>query len=249
MFHPQGPTFFELAQQAFSSTDRGYDLLAPKFEFTPFRTPDLILDAVRPFLLAPEGTSPAVGLDLCCGTGAAATMLRQVCTSAVLGIDRSAGMLAQARLLAATASGVPVRFEQGDATSLALDRVADVAVCFGAFGHLLAEEQPAFLAGVHQALVPGGRFVFITADSPPLWSPGLWLARAFNAGIHVRNAVRSPPFHMYYLNFLLPRAIALCEQAGFTVVVHRGAVRVRDAMPDGSRPWMDPALDVVIATR
>ena len=39
MFHPQGPTFWELARQALSSTQRGYDLLAPKFDFTPFRTP------------------------------------------------------------------------------------------------------------------------------------------------------------------------------------------------------------------
>ena len=33
MFHPQGPTLWELAVQALSSTERGYDLLAPKFEF------------------------------------------------------------------------------------------------------------------------------------------------------------------------------------------------------------------------
>jgi len=44
MFHPAGPTFWELAEQCLSSTERGYDLLAPKFDFTPFRTPDEILD-------------------------------------------------------------------------------------------------------------------------------------------------------------------------------------------------------------
>jgi hypothetical protein len=44
MFHPQGPTFWELARQVLSSTERGYDLLAPKFDFTPFRTPEEILD-------------------------------------------------------------------------------------------------------------------------------------------------------------------------------------------------------------
>ena len=43
MFHPDGPTFWELARQALSSTTRGYDLLAPKFDVTPFRTPDVIL--------------------------------------------------------------------------------------------------------------------------------------------------------------------------------------------------------------
>ena len=47
MFHPKGPSFFELVEQALSSTERGYDLLAPKFDYTPFRTPDEILEVVR----------------------------------------------------------------------------------------------------------------------------------------------------------------------------------------------------------
>ena len=45
MFSPQGPTARELAVQALSSVERGYDLLAPKFDRTPFRTPDVVLDA------------------------------------------------------------------------------------------------------------------------------------------------------------------------------------------------------------
>lgn len=40
MFHPKGPSFVELAKQCLSSTERGYDLLAPKFDYTPFRTPE-----------------------------------------------------------------------------------------------------------------------------------------------------------------------------------------------------------------
>ena len=43
MFHPQGPTVWELLVQALSSTEQGYDLLAPKFDSTPFRTPEAIL--------------------------------------------------------------------------------------------------------------------------------------------------------------------------------------------------------------
>jgi hypothetical protein len=43
MFHPQGPTLRELLVQALSSTERGYDLLASKFDYTPFRTPEAIL--------------------------------------------------------------------------------------------------------------------------------------------------------------------------------------------------------------
>ena len=49
-----------------------------------------------------------------------------------------------------------------------------------------------------------------------------WQARGFNAAMRVRNAVWRPPFVMYYLTFLLPRAKALLESVGFRVEVHRG---------------------------
>ncbi len=62
MFHPQGPTFFELARQALSSTERGYDLLAPKFDVTPFRTPREILEAVAPYVAPPGGIADALDL-------------------------------------------------------------------------------------------------------------------------------------------------------------------------------------------
>ena len=69
MFHPQGPTLRELAVQALSSTERGYDLLAPKFDYTPFRTPEEILVPALSNLDRPR--SIAAALDMCCGTGAA----------------------------------------------------------------------------------------------------------------------------------------------------------------------------------
>src|SRR5256885_8310148 len=73
MFHPQGPTFWELAEQALSSTERGYDLLAPKFDYTPFRTPDAILRRVAPTPRAAAPLPPR--LDPCCGAGARVGML------------------------------------------------------------------------------------------------------------------------------------------------------------------------------
>src|SRR5215471_9734038 len=45
MFHGPGPTFFELARQVLSSTEKGYDLLAPKFDLTSFRTPDRLIES------------------------------------------------------------------------------------------------------------------------------------------------------------------------------------------------------------
>ncbi|MFF6785124.1 methyltransferase domain-containing protein [Streptomyces sp. NPDC012510] len=95
MFTPQGPSLRELAVQALSSVERGYDLLAPKFDHTPFRTPDSVLEAVEAAL---SSMGPFEhGLDLCCGTGAGMEVLRQVCRESVTGIDISAGMLAVGR--------------------------------------------------------------------------------------------------------------------------------------------------------
>ena len=87
MFHPQGPTLRELAVQALSSTERGYDLLAPKFDYTPFRTPEEILGPAMAHLAEPHSITAA--LDVCCGTGAALRHLRPLCRDRVVGIDFS----------------------------------------------------------------------------------------------------------------------------------------------------------------
>ncbi|MGW4568791.1 hypothetical protein ACWEN3_42765, partial [Streptomyces sp. NPDC004561] len=76
MFGPEGPTLRELAVQALSSVEHGYDLLAPKFDHTPFRTSDVVLDSVAEAL---AGLGPFEdGLDLCCGTGAGTGLLAGV---------------------------------------------------------------------------------------------------------------------------------------------------------------------------
>lgn len=101
MFTSQGPTLRELARQALSSVEHGYDLLAPKFDHTPFRTPDAVLDAVAE-TLAPLGPFDR-GLDVACGTGAALRTLRPLCREQITGVDFSAGMLAAARAAAGAA--------------------------------------------------------------------------------------------------------------------------------------------------
>jgi ubiquinone/menaquinone biosynthesis C-methylase UbiE len=218
MFHSKGPSLWELAVQALSSTERGYDLLAPKFEYTPFRTPDLVLDEVAKHL---QAVGPfTAGLDVCCGTGAAMRVLRPVCTERVVGIDVSAGMLAEARRLTADAPGAAtLEFVRGDVLTMPFAEAFDIAVCFGAFGHILTKDEPRFVAEVAKVLKPGGRFVFVTSFMPPLWSPAYWLARGFNGVMRVRNFLKSPPFIMYYLTFLLPEAQQLLEAHGFDVDV------------------------------
>src|SRR5688572_8371473 len=93
MFHPDGPSFFELARQALSSTEAGYDLLAPKFDVTPFRTPDAVIRQT----LAEVGDPVAAAIDLCCGTGAGLAALYPLCRRRLVGVDMSRGMLAEAK--------------------------------------------------------------------------------------------------------------------------------------------------------
>ncbi|MFJ3724103.1 methyltransferase domain-containing protein [Streptomyces sp. NPDC090045] len=215
MFTSQGPSVRELAVQGLSSIERGYDLLAPKFDRTPFRTPDRMLDAVEETLAQREGTFGA-GLDVCCGTGAAIGMLHRLCRDRVTGVDLSAGMLAEARR---AHPDERVDFVRADARALppALGDAYDLAVSFGAFGHFLPAERPALFSGVHRALRPGGVFAFpIGAPIPPS-SPVWWAAAGFDAAMRVRNAVWRPSFVMYYRTFPLSGVRRDLEAAGFTV--------------------------------
>ncbi|XXF77928.1 class I SAM-dependent methyltransferase [Myxococcaceae bacterium GXIMD 01537] len=237
MFHPEGPTFLELAQQALTSVERGYDLLAPKFDYTPFRTPDAVLKVA----LAQAGGPGSLGsaLDVCCGTGAAMRLLRPLCRERVVGIDVSQGMLDEARARTVDAPGdAALEFVRADALALPFESAFDVVTSFGAFGHILEEDEPRLVEGIARALRPGGRFVFVTAHPPSPLSPGYWMARGFNAAMRVRNAVWKPPFVMYYLTFLVPRARALLEAHGFSVEVRDGL------MPAPFTPY-----SVVVATR
>ena len=219
MFHPQGPTFWELAEQCLSSTERGYDLLAPKFDVTPFRTPDEILNGLAKHLGAPKSIDAA--LDVCCGTGAAIGILRPLCRQRVVGIDFSQGMLAVAREHHPCLPGQPpVDFIQGDVLDMQFREEFDLAVTVGSLGHILPQDEPQFVERIHAALKPGGRFAFVTGYMPPLLSRQRMLSRAFNAAMHVRNAIRRPPFVMYYLTFLLPAVQQLLERHGFDVMVH-----------------------------
>ncbi|GAA1884020.1 class I SAM-dependent methyltransferase [Actinomadura bangladeshensis] len=210
MFSAQGPSLRELAVQALSSVEHGYDLLAPKFDRTPFRTPDGILDATVSALrsLGPFGD----GLDVCCGTGAGMRVLGPLCEGRNTGVDFSAGMLAQARKAHPGAEWV-----RGDARALAFDEEFDLAVTFGALGHVLPAERPAVFAGVHRALRPGGLFVFPIGAPPSPASGWYWALLGFDLAMRVRNALWRPPFVMYYRTCPLGAVRRDLVAAGFAV--------------------------------
>ena len=209
MFSPQGPSLRELTVQALSSVEGGYDLLAPKFDRTPFRTSDGVLDATAE-ALRPFGPFDS-GLDVCCGTGAGMRVLGPLCEGQVTGVDFSAGMLARAR-----SAHPDARWVRADARALPFDGAFDLAVSFGALGHFLPAERPALFAGVHRALRPGGVFAFPVGARPSVGSARYWALLGFDLAMRARNAVRRPPFVMYYLTGRLPALRVDLAAAGFT---------------------------------
>ncbi len=216
MYGPGGPSVFELAVQCLSSVERGYDLLAEKFDRTPFRTPDEVVEAMLEYGLREHPVVDA--LDLCCGTGAVLSRLRPRVTGRLVGIDLSAGMLCQAReRLRGVERGDAVELVHGDVCALAYEQSFDAVTCAGAFGHFLPEQLDALVAGVFRALRPGGRFVAVTSVAPEVLSARWWALHGFDAAMRARNVVWSPPFVMYYATFLWPEARGVLERAGFRV--------------------------------
>ncbi|GAA2534724.1 class I SAM-dependent methyltransferase [Winogradskya humida] len=210
MFSPQGPSLRELCVQALSSVEHGYDLLAPKFDHTPFRTPQSMLDATTEAL---SGLGPfRTGLDVCCGTGAGMGVLGALCQDGTTGVDFSTGMLAQARAAHPEASWV-----RADARALPFAGGFDLAVTFGALGHFLPRERPALFDGIYRALRPGGLLAFPAGSPPPVTSVAHWATLGFDLALRVRNAVWRPPFVMYYRTNTLREVSTDLTATGFTV--------------------------------
>ena len=210
MFSPGGPSLRELARQALSSVEAGYDLLAPKFDHTPFRTPDGVLEATAG-ALRPLGLFGR-GLDVCCGTGAGMRVLTSVCGGPVAGADFSTGMLSQARSAHPGAGWV-----RADGRALPFAPAFDLAVSFGALGHFLPEERPALFGGIYRALRPGGVFALPLGAPQPFTSAWYWALLGFDLGMRVRNAVWRPPFVMYYRTCALRAVRDDLAASGFTV--------------------------------
>lgn len=221
MFHPRGPSFFELARQALSSTKRGYDLLAPKFDYTPFRTPDAILKPVSVYLRSLSPINSAI--DICCGTGAGMETLANAGARRVAGLDFSHGMLEQARQNLSNVSRPPQGWDliEQDVFGWEEDECYDVAVCFGALGHILPKDEDDFVRRIASALQPGGHFIFVTSKLPPLYSPMRLAAHGFNAAMHLRNALFRPHFIMYYLTFLWPDISETLKKHHLQPTVHQ----------------------------
>lgn len=216
--------------QALSSVERGYDLLAPTFDHTPFRTPGQVLDATTDALaqFGPFGH----GLDVCSGTGAGIRVLGPLCRGRVTGVDFSTGMLIQARR-----AHPDVAWIRADARAMPFAATFDVAATFGALGHFLPDDRPALFEGVYRALRPGGLFAFPLGAAPPRTSVAHWATLGFDLAMRVRNAVWRPPFIMYYRTTRLRPVRDELAAAGFvpTVVALTALGRHRTG---GPRCWL-----------
>ncbi|MEU6157729.1 class I SAM-dependent methyltransferase [Streptomyces sp. NPDC047130] len=236
MHGPQGPTLGELAVQALSSVERGYDLLAPSFDSTPFRTSERFLRATRDGL-APLGPFRD-GLDLCCGTGAGLDVLAGLCRGGVTGVDVSTGMLERARDAAPWA-----RLVRADARRLPFAPGSfDLLVTFGALGHFLPRDLPALFGQAHAVLRPGGRLAFPLPGPPRPGSRQALELLAFDTAMRIRNAVWRPRFVMYYRALTFGVLRDALVRAGFAVDTY--------AMPEfGRRDDGSPRCRLVVGTR
>ncbi|MDA8245007.1 MAG: class I SAM-dependent methyltransferase [Elusimicrobia bacterium] len=106
------------------------------------------------------GLKPKSLLDLGCGTGSHAVPLAKK-GYAVTGVDRSPGMLAAAARKA-RATGVKLRFIQGDLTKLASPGKFDAVICmFAVMGYQLTNDDLAAVCRLaKESLAPGGVFIF-----------------------------------------------------------------------------------------
>ena len=237
LFHPEGPSLGELTRQAFSSTEKGYDLLAEKFDFTPYRTSQEVLDVVAREMESMSMWDSA--LDVCCGTGAMTEILLNNTVNRVVGLDISQPMMDRARKNLAHHPGNHIlEFVKGEAMNLPFNEEMDVVTNFGGLGHIMNKDVPRFLKEVHKSLRPSGKFIIVTTDHPSIFTLAFWRAYGFNAFIHLRNKLISPPFIMYYLTFLLPRIRKQLEKQGFKVEIKE------DLFPS---PFQ--SLKLVIATK
>ncbi len=149
---------------------RAFDVVAPTYDLLTGLNPGyhrhLRISAARLSLRSTDA-GPRI-LDLCCGTGASTEALRAIYPEAtIVGLDRSAGMLEEAR---AKTSLAGVTFVEGDATD---PRAAGVEGDFDgvlmAYGIRNIPDADRALANVLDLLRPGAPAVFheySVADSP-----------------------------------------------------------------------------------
>ena len=131
-----------------------YDAEAPGYDAEPYPTTSHEAFVRRLVETCPEGGTV---LDAPCGTGKYFGLV-QAAGRQVVGIDQSAGMLAQAR-----AKGIATRLEHVGLQELAFDGEFDAAMTIDAMENVAPEDWPLVLANLHRAVRPGGH-LYLTVE-------------------------------------------------------------------------------------
>jgi ubiquinone/menaquinone biosynthesis C-methylase UbiE len=189
----------------------GHDWLLPLYD--PF-VRLLGADRARRVLLDDATLRPGDNvLDLGCGTGTLATLIKCACPGArVFGLDPDAKALAKARRKALRA-GVPVQLDQGYADELPYsDQSFDTVFSSFMFHHLDSGAKAGMLREVLRVLKPGGS-IYLLDFGGPQPGPGGLLAHVFHARDRLRDNFEG-------------RIPGLLRQAGFSGAreIRRGAV-------------------------
>lgn len=164
-------------------------------------------------------------LDLGCGNGALTEALREKGFAAI-GLDASTELLEVARR-----DHPDIEFLPGDATDFALPEPVDAVFSNAVFHWIDAERQPDMLRCVHDALKPGGQFVFEFGGHGNNRRIHATLANAF--------ARRGYTYEMPFYFPTVGEYANLLEAAGFRVAFAALFDRPTELVgPDGLKEWI-----------
>lgn len=157
-------------RQSLARVTARYDRLARWYRFGEvaiFLPPGLRRKAVERLGLEHGNTVLEIG----CGTGRNLPLLREAVGPAgiVIGVDASAGMLAQARQLVSRHGWQNVSLSQQDATQLALEDQVEVDAVFFSLSYSVLPDRAPVLHKAWETLSPGGRLVVMDAGLPANW--------------------------------------------------------------------------------
>ena len=140
-----------------AAVEASYDSEAPTYDENPYA-----VETQRRFVERLVATCPPDGvvLDAPCGTGPYFALVAAA-GRRVVGIDQSAGMLAQAR-----ARDIAVALHQVGLQELQFDREFDAAMTVDAMENVFPEDWPAVLANLRRAVRPGGH-IYLTVEEVP----------------------------------------------------------------------------------